>query len=305
MKLKLLNDMMIYVKVVEQGSFTGAANALDISKSVVSKHVARLEKTLEAQLLKRSTRNLSMTDAGRALFERCMSISRDIEEAELAVSYTHQEPTGTLRISAPFSFGHLHLSAAISDFLELHPKLKVHIELGMPEIDMIAQGVDLAIRIGEQPDSTLIARRLSMRPMRVCASPDYLEKHGTPKHPNELAEHHCLLYQGSPTGNEWHFQHNDELIRIPIRARFSSNSSQALEKAAVSGLGIVMLPGYMMTQDIKNGRLISLLQEYCPATIGIFAVYPHTRHLAPKVRSFIDFLQDRFSEDEYWYNPDE
>ncbi len=300
MRLKLLNDMMIFVKVVDNSSFTAAADKLGISKSVVSKHIARLEKTLSAQLLQRSTRSLTLTEAGRSLYERCLSISRDVEEAELAVSYTQEKPRGTLRVTSAVSFGHQHLASAIADFLVLHPEMNVEMLLSNYYEDMIGHGLDLSIRVGELEDSSLIARRLAVLCMRVCASPTYLKKHGTPKHPQDLLEHNCLLYEGSPTGKEWHFEHNKETIRIPIKYNFASNSSQALEQAAAAGLGIAYLPGYMMTQDVKNGNLITLLEDYCPPNIPIHAVYPHTRHLAPKVRVFIDFLVERYQANTYW-----
>lgn len=300
MKLQLLNDIMTFIKVVENNSFTGAAQELGISKSVASKHISRLEKTLGAQLLHRSTRKLTPTEAGRAIYENCSRISDDLDEAERAVSYTHTAPRGVLRITAPSSFASLHLAPAIKDFIDAYPEIKVHVLLGPQYRDPLTSGIDVSIQTGSLPDSNFMARCIAMRSMRVCAAPEYLEKHGTPTTPEELYQHNCLHYVGSPTGDEWSFETDTGPARIKIRGNLSTNNSLTLEKAAVAGLGIVMLPGFMMTKDIKSGKLVSLLEEYCPENIGIYAVYPFTRHVAPKVRVFIDFLAQRYARQDYW-----
>jgi DNA-binding transcriptional LysR family regulator len=300
MKPQLLVDLILFIAIVEQKSFTSAANLFGMTKSVVSKHITRLEKSLGVQLLRRSTRKLSLTEAGQALYERCAHIKTDLEEAEQAALNTHGIPSGTLRVNTTFSFGHLHLVPAVAEFMARFPEIKVELYLGGHYDDLIANGLDLGIRIGQLPDSNLIARRLTIRQMRVCASPDYLKKNGSPEIPEDLYQHQCLLYLNSPTGNEWHFDTKSGKTRIKINSHFASNSSQSLEAAAVAGIGIVLLPGYMMTKHIKQGKLISLLDEYCPANIGIHAVYPATRHLATKVRVFVDFLAERFQSDNYW-----
>lgn len=300
MKPQLLVDLILYIAIVEQKSFTSAASHFGMTKSVVSKHITRLEKSLGVQLLRRSTRKLSLTEAGQALYERCAHIKTDLEEAEQAALNTHITPNGTLRVSSTFSFGHLHLVPAIADFMTRYPEIKIELYLGGHYDDLIENGLDIGIRIGKLPDSNLIARRLATRHMRVCASPTYLKRHGTPKSPEDLHHHNCLLYLNSPTGDEWHFDAKKEKIRIKIHTNFTSNSSQCLEAAAVAGIGIVLLPGYMMTKHIRQGKLISLLDEYCPANIGIHAVYPSTRHLATKVRVFVDFLAERFQSQDYW-----
>lgn len=300
MKPQLLVDLILFITIVEQKSFTSAADHFGMTKSVVSKHITRLEKSLGVQLLRRSTRKLSLTEAGQALYQRCAHIKADLEEAEQATLNTHIAPRGTLRINSTFSFGHLHLVPAVADFMARHPDIKIELFLGGHYDDLIENGLDLGIRIGKLPDSNLIARRLTVRNMRVCASPDYLKKYGQPQTPDDLYKHNCLLYLNSPTGDEWHFENPKGKIRIKINSNFASNSSQSLEAAAVAGIGIVLLPGYTMTKHIKQGKLISLLDEYCPANIGIHAVYPATRHLATKVRVFVDYLAERFQNDDYW-----
>lgn len=300
MKPQLLVDLILFIAIVEQKSFTSAAKHFGMTKSVASKHITRLEKRLGVQLLRRSTRKLSLTEAGQALYERCAHIKNDLEEAEQAALNTHGKPSGTLRINSTFGFSHLHLVPAIADFMSTYPDIKVELFLGSHYNDLIENGLDLGIRIGKLADSNLIARRLTIRNMRVCASPNYLARHGKPQQPDDLYQHNCLLYLNSPTGDEWHFDGPKGLSRIKIKTRFASNSSQSLEAAAVAGIGIVLLPGYMMNKHIKQGKLISLLDDYCPANIGIHAVYPATRHLAMKVRIFVDFLVDRFQREEYW-----
>lgn len=300
MKPQLLVDLILFITIVEKQSFTGAAKEFGMTKSIVSKHFSRLEKSLGVQLLRRSTRKLSLTEAGQMLYERCQHIKGDLEEAEQAALNTHENPRGILRVGSTFSFGHLHLIPAIAEFMQKYPDLKVELLLGDYYENLIEHGLDLGVRVGKLPDSNLISRPLTTRYMRVCASPAYLKKHGTPKKPEDLYEHNCLLYLNSPTGNEWHFEGPKGKARIKINSNFASNNSQSLETAAVEGIGIVLLPGYMMTKHIQKGKLVNLLEGYCPQNIGINAVYPATRHLASKVRLFIDFLVQRFENESYW-----
>ena len=300
MKPQLLVDLILFVTIVEKKSFTAAAKEFNMTKSIVSKHFSRLEKSLGVQLLRRSTRKLSLTEAGQTIYERCAHIKTDLEDAEQAALNTHVSPRGTLRIGSTFSFGHLHIVPAIAEFMQLYPDIKIELLLGGHYDDLIEHGLDLSIRVGKLPDSNLISRCLTVRYMRVCASPDYLKKNGTPKIPEDLLNHNCLLYLNSPTGDEWHFEGKKGKTRIKIKSNFSSNNSQSLEAAAVAGVGIVLLPGYIMTRHLQKGKLINLLDGYCPANIGIHAVYPATRHLASKVRFFIDFLVQRFENETYW-----
>lgn len=296
----LLMDMMLFVAVVENKSFSAAARQFGVTKSIVSKRITRLEKRLGIQLIFRSTRKLSLSEAGNELFERCLRIKADLEDAELALTVSRNKPHGTLRINCPVSFGYLHLVPAISDFNKIYPEVHVELFLGMLYDDLIESGLDMAIRIGELPDSNLSARKLTVRRMLVSASPEYLKKYGTPKEPEDLLKHNCLRHLHSPTGTEWRFVRDNHIVRIPIQGNFAATSSQTIESAAVAGMGIAMLPGYMTTSDIKKGNLVRLLVDYCPRNIGIHAVYPQTAHLAPKVRAFIDFCAERFGDESYW-----
>jgi DNA-binding transcriptional LysR family regulator len=296
----LLADMMLFLAVVEQKSFTAAAKQFGITKSVVSKRITRLEKALGVQLLFRSTRKLSLSDVGETLFQRCQKIKEDLHEVEQVIKATHAEPQGRLRVATPASFARLHLVSAVADFMRQYSQVEVEILHGGAYEDLVEHGTDCAIRIGHLPDSSLLAKRLTVRKMRVCAAPAYLEKHGVPKTPDDLVQHNCLTHKNSPTGNEWHFLCGRKQQRVQVTGNFSAGSSQVLEKAAVDGIGIVMLPGYMMTKDIQSGNLQRLLEDYCQDEIGIYAVFNQSKHIAPKLRAFIDFLYQRFADEGYW-----
>jgi len=271
-----------------------------MSKSIVSKRITRLEQSLKVQLLNRSTRKLSLTEAGSVFYERCVRIYEDVRDAELEVTYTHTEPQGWLRIAAPFSFGYVHLAPAIAEFSKKHPKIKVDLHLSAHPVDLIEEGFDLGVEIGDLKDSNLIARKLASRPMRVCASPEYFKKHGIPKTPEDLTEHNCLIFEDQMTGPEWRFALNKKDIFVKVHGNMFSNNGRALLEAACEGLGIVFLPGFMVTRQLKRGSLKSVLDDYCPYGIDVHAVYPQNRHLATKIRYFIDFLVERFGEEGYW-----
>lgn len=302
MQSVLLTDMMLFLAVVDNKSFTAAANHFGITKSVVSKRISRLEKHLGSQLLYRSTRKLSLSEVGQILYDHCSQIKSNLEAAELAVTARTTEPRGRLRVNCPSSFAYLHLVPVVAEFMKQYPEVNIELLPGEGYDDMVESGIDVAIRIGDLPDSSLVAKRLTLRKMRVCAAPSYIEKHGKPERPEDLVNHNCLTHHHSPTGNEWHFLDGKRQIRIPVKGNFSASNSQVIESAAVSGVGLAMLPGYMMTADLREGRLVQILEDYCDKDIAIYAVYQQTRHLAPKVRAFIDYLYKRFQDETYWDN---
>ncbi len=293
-------DWLAFITIVEEKSFTLAAQRLAVSPSVLSKRITRLESQLKARLLQRTTRQLMLTEIGQLFFERCQRIRSEMQDAALAVSQTQQKPQGTLRINSPMSFGHLHLVPAISDFMHLYPDIRVELVLGSHYANLIEGSLDLAIHTDELLDSCLAARRIALRSTRVYGAPNYFAKHGIPKQPQDLTQHNCLLYQLQPTKHTWHFQHNGVDEYVKVNGNFKANSSHALAAAAVTGLGIVKLPGYMVTEDIQAGRLISVLKDYCPRDTGIYIVYPQNRYLSINVRAFIDYLVQRFSSEHYW-----
>ena len=290
-----LTGMAVFARVVEAQSFTGAAGQLAMSKSAVSKTVAALEDRLGARLLNRTTRRLALTEVGRAFYERCVRIVAEAEEAELAVTRLQQVPRGTLRVNAPVSFGILHLGPALPDFMLRHPELKVDIEFTDRFVDLIEEGWDLAVRIAALPDSSLIARKLADNDTVVSAAPAYWERRGRPRVPQDLAQHACITYAYHANPAEWPFADPDgRRIGVRVAGPLHTNSGDMSLAAARAGLGVVRLPRFICGPDLAAGRLEAVLAEAMPPPPGIFALYPHNRHLSAKVRAFVDFLVARF-----------
>ena len=291
-----LNSMAVFARVVEEQGFSAAARRLGLSKSAVSKHVAQLEDRIGAQLLQRTTRRLRLTDVGAAFYERCARILAEAEEAELAVSHMSAAPRGTLRISAPVSFGIRYLGAPLAEFASKHPQLRLEIVLNDRLVDMVDEGYDLAIRIGKLADSSLIAKRLCAMPMYVVAAPDYLAQHGTPEVPADLQRHNCMLYSLSTTGDVYHFRQEDRDITVKIDGTMRANNGDILLEAVRQGVGIAFVPAYLCGCDLRSGQLVELLPTFRAAPGAISAVYPPNRHLSVKVRVFVDFLVAHFAE---------
>lgn len=295
------SQLKAFVDVVEAGSFSRAADRLGIGKSLVSRRVSELEKHLGTQLLQRTTRSLSLTSHGKAFFEQAIRILGDLDEAEQAVMDDAGALRGRLRVAAPLSFGLHHLGSAINAFLSDHPGIELDLDLNDRQVDLVEEGFDMAIRIGELPDSTLIARRLGAAHFATCASPSYLEKHGRPDHPDELAGHVGLHYTNTTTAEAWRF---DGLDRDPPTAipgiRLRVNNGDALAAAAVAGLGIVNLPTFIVADALRRGELVAILRDYRRPPIGIHALYPPGRLTPRRLRVFSDYLQGRFGETPYW-----
>jgi len=293
--------MRTFVGVVEAGSITGAAERLGIAKSAVSRRLADLEERLSVQLFRRTTRRLNLTDTGRGFYERCVRLLADIEEAELAVSQEHGTLCGRLRVAVPLSFGLGHLGPAMDAFLRTHPEVEFDLDLNDRQVDLLAEGFDLAVRIADLQDSSLIAR--SLAPVRhvVCASPAYLAEHGTPASPAELAGHNCLVYTNAPTPEIWEYvDPAGRPNRVRVRARLQANNGDCLRHAAEDGHGIVLGPSFILYRSIERGELRPILTGYQWPTLHAYAVYPRTRHLSRRVRAFVDFLAERFAGVPYW-----
>ena len=295
-----LDAMNAFAKVVASGSYAEAARRLGLTRSAVSKAVMELEQLLGARLLDRTTRRLSPTEAGRAYFERCVDILAAIEETELQVSRLHEEPRGVLRVNAPMSFGTLYLGDAIADFMAAYPDLKVELTLNDRFIDPLEEGVDVTVRIGALPDSSLIARKLAPARRVLVASPDYLARHGEPQTPDDLTRHRCLNYGHSTTMQRWRLTRDGETIVVPITSYLCSNNGDVLRAAALKGNGITRLPTFIVGADIKAQRLRVVLPSYAPTSLGIYALYAPNRYLAAKTRVLIDFLVERFGNDPAW-----
>jgi len=295
-----LISMQVFEKVAKHNSFTAAARDMGLSKAMVSKHIASLENSLDVLLLNRTTRRLSLTESGAAYLERVKNILADIEEMELAVSTLSSEPRGTLKLSAPTSFGSFHLARAIGGYKQIYPD--VHIEMILTERlhDLVEDGLDLAIHVGHLDDSSLIAKRLASARMIVCGSPAYFEKHGIPETPEDLIYHQCLIYSPRTPANEWIFKKDNKKFNVRVSGDIRSNIGDALRVAAMQDSGLIQLPTYMTGLDIKAGRLQAVLENYEPPESPINALYLHRKHLSAKVRTFVDYLYDILHPVPYW-----
>ena len=296
-----LANMEAFVRVAEMKSFSEAARRLRSSKSLVSRQVAALEAELGVRLFHRTTRSLSLTDEGRGYHAQVTRILGEIEEANLSVSQSQAAPRGRLRVSAPMSFGILHLAPAIRDFLTRYPEVELDLSLNDRYVDVVDEGFDLAIRIGRLTDSSLVARKLARHRMILCAGPAYLKQHGAPKDPDDLKRHQCLCYSTNSLAPEWMFTTKDgKPWPVAIAGRLHANNGDVLRTATLQGLGTTYLPSFIVGADVQASTLVSLLPEFVPTDAAIHAVYPHTRHLSPKVRAFIDFLAERYGPRPHW-----
>jgi DNA-binding transcriptional LysR family regulator len=294
-------DLQTFVHIVSTGSISGAAEHMGVAKSAVSRRLAELEAHLGVQLVRRTTRRLSLTESGRGFYERCVRLLTDLAEAEQDVLQAHAALRGTLRVALPLSFGLLHLAPAIQDFVALHPGVEFDLDFNDRQVDLLQEGFDVAIRIAQLPDSSLIARRIAPIRQVVCASPDYFAIHGRPQQPAELARHACLAYSNLASPGTWSYRQADGqsgAVKIPIRLK--SNNGDFLISAALAGLGIIMQPTFYVHRAIASGALIPVLTDYRWPEINAYALYPSTRHLSRRVRTFVDFLVQRFDGIPYW-----
>ena len=289
-----LSSIRAFVKVVEAASFSEAGRRLRLSRSAVSKYVAELEADLGVQLLSRTTRRVTPTENGQAYFERALAILADLDAADHAVAQLQATPRGLLRINAPMSFGTMQLGPAVAGFMKQYPELQIQLTLSDEQVDPVQEGLDVTLRIAELELSSLIARKIMPIERVVCASPGYLKRHGTPKHPSELRDHSCLTYGYLSTGNQWKLTGKDGDHWISPRWTLCANNAEVLRDAAAAGRGIAMLPDFIAAVALKNGALRTCLADYKSPPLALYAIYPPTRHLAIKVRLFIDYLVETF-----------
>lgn len=297
-----LSAMLVFCRVVESGGFTAAAGELGLSKSAVSKQIARLEDCLGSRLLNRTTRTLSLTEAGTAFYERCQDVVAAAQAAEATVQHLAAAPRGELRINAPMSFGIRHIAPALPAFLERYPELCVDLVLNDRVVDLVEEGFDVGVRIGALADSSLVARRLAPARRVVCAAPAYLARAGRPQQPEDLRGHDCISYAYLPSGNQWRFRHTEHgERRIKISGRLKGNNGDALIAAAVGGVGLTLTPTFLVSEELRRGALEVVLADWeAYPEIGINAVFPASRNLSLKVRVFVDFLAGRFGERPPW-----
>lgn len=289
--MDLVGCMRTFAQVAEQRSFTAAAERLDVSRGLVTRQVAQLEDHLGARLLNRTTRRVSLTEAGSAYFERCVQLLADLEEAEAVAASHLAEARGTLRVTCALAFGVRYVAPLIGGYMRQQPRVAVDLSFNDRTVDIVEEGYDLAIRIGALASSSLSARRLASTRMIVCAAPAYWRAHGKPSTPEELAAHDALHYVYSSTSDAWQFTGpGGDARSVRIRYRLRANNGEALLRAAASGLGVVQLPAFLVHAAMAAGELESALDDFCGPELGIHAVYPARRLLAAKVRTFVDYL---------------
>jgi len=294
-------DLQAFGAVVEAGTFTAAAERLDSTKSAVSRRVSRLEERLGVQLLRRTTRVLNLTETGQSFYDHSARILADLDEAEAAIQLEHGELRGSLRVALPLSFGVRHMCKPIAAFTKQHPKLHFDLDLNDRRIDLVEEGMDLALRIGHLKDSSLIARRLFDVRTVVAASPHYLKIHGTPQTPEDLRDHDCLVYSNLVDPDKWRWKDGEGKEHVvKVNTVLRASSGDFLANAAAHGMGVVIQPTFLASEAIRRGNLVPLLTEYEWPVSPAYAVYPPTRHLSYRVRAFIDFLVERFSGTPQW-----
>jgi len=299
-----LSAIQVFAQVVEAGSFAKAADRLGLSTSAASRHVAELEGHLQTRLLNRTTRRVSLTESGRAFYERAVQLLGDLAEAEQEASSAAVVPRGTIRLTTAINFGVRHVAPAIAEFMARHPEVRFDVSLSDRVVDLVEEGLDLAIRIGPPGGDNLVARKLGETRLVPCASPEYLAKHGAPKTPEELERHNCLTYEYVSPRHVWRFRDRAGTERaVRVSGRLHSNNGDLLAEVAAEGAGIVFEPAFIVGPEVRAGRLVPLLQEFVPPPVPIYALYPSRKHLSAKVRRFVEFLTERFAGAEDWSAP--
>jgi len=287
-------EMRAFAAVIDAGSFVGAADELNISKAAISRQVAELEARLGVRLLNRTTRRLSLTGEGEVFYARAKDLLGSLEEMEAEVAARKGHAVGELKVTAPVSFGVQHLAPLWPGFMAKHPLVRLEVTLADRFVDLVEEGVDLAVRIARLESSSLVSRKLSSTRLVLCASPKYLKKHGRPRHPADLARHAVIAYSLLSVGDDWQFTGPEGLVQVRVEPRMRTNSGDTCRTAALGHEGIVLEPSFMVADDIAAGTLVQLLPEYSSLELGIYAVYPSRKFVAPKVRALIDYLADAF-----------
>lgn len=302
-----LGAMRLFLRVTESGSFSAAGRRLGMAPSSVSRQLGGLEDSLGVRLLNRTTRRLSLTEAGRLYHERAERILADVDEAIAAVAYLHTSPRGLLRINVPLVFGRLHVVPALAAFLRQYPDVRIDLVLTDHFVNLVEEGVDVAIRVGELADSSLIAGRLAPNRRVICASPAYIARHGEPKLPDDLSRHHCLVYKMNLANATWRLQGPEGEIGVAVSGPLQANDLGALYAAVLEGLGLGLLPTWLVGDCLRSGELVGVLGDYQATATGfdtaIHAVFPQARQLSAKVRAFVDFMAARFSPRPPWEAP--
>ncbi|OIQ85672.1 HTH-type transcriptional regulator DmlR [mine drainage metagenome] len=287
-----LQAMRVFTAVVETGSFARAAEQLHLSATATSRHVAELEKHLGAQLLQRTTRRIHLTEIGANYYDRCRLILADVEEAEAQAATSEAQPKGILRISLPHSFGLRYIAPLVPDFCKRYPELQLELSFSDRTVDLVEEGIDMAIRISGELKTSLVARKLAPVRMAACAAPAYLALHGTPLTPDELGEHNCITYSYAATANTWTFLHDGKPVEVQVKGLLRSNSGDMGRLAARDGLGITTLPDFIICDDLRSGALTALLPDYPIPPIHVYAVYLPGARRAARIKAMVEYLWD-------------
>ncbi len=287
-------EMQAFVAVAESGSFVNAADALETSKAAVSRYVAQLEERLGVRLMNRTTRRQSLTDEGHAFLVHCKETLALIDDAEQEIQNKRSSPTGLIRINAPLTFGILHLAPLWGKFMALYPQVELEVTLSDRIVDLVDEGYDIAVRIASLPSSTLISRKLASTSLVVCASPKYLKGKAKLAHPSDLKNHSVISYSYLATGDEWVFDGPDGQVRVKTKPRIHTNNGDTCRSAALAHQGIVLQPTFLVGPDIHKGDLVALLPDFKTIELGIYAVYPSRKLVAPRIRALVDFLVKEF-----------
>ena len=300
MAIDVLTGMRVFTAVVDAMSFAKAAEQLDLSRGMTSRYVAQIESHLGVRLLNRTTRHLSLTEAGQDYYQRAAQVLAMVEDAERAAAQETQEPRGTLRVATSMAFGATHLGAAVNAYLQRYPQVTMDMSLNDRIVDLVEEGFDLAVRIARSIDPGLVARPITRARIVACASPGYLEKFGTPRTPADLAKHNCLTYAHSGLEREWRFARRGRESRVKVAGNLHGNNGNIICDAAAAGLGVIVQPTFLVYELLRTRKLVRILDGWEAEALTIYAVYPNRQFLPPKVRSFIDFMVERFSDEPYW-----
>ena len=287
-----LNGILAFVHSAQTRSFTKAARALGMSPSGVSKAISRLEAGYKVRLLHRTSRSVTMTPEGTAFYERCRQIVADLEDAEQLLSRAREQPHGMLRVTLPLSAGRLHLARVIPEFAARYPEVEIEASITDRLVDLIEEGVDVAVRMGKPPDSRLIARQIASGTLATCASPAYLKRHGTPRKPEDLAAHNCIRFvlPSSGRAQAWRFQRNGKPFTLPVSGTLTLDHAEALVEAAKAGTALIQISSYVTAPALRSGELKAVLASFQVESPAIWVMYPQNRHLTPRVRAFVDFM---------------
>lgn len=283
-------------EVARRGSFSMAAQVLDVSKANVSKYVAELESRLGVRLFNRSTRTVSLTDAGSLLLERSAPLVEMIELTRLELQQRARQPSGRLRVTAPLGLGHLGLTATLAEFMRQYPEVTVSLDLSNHIVDLVGEGIDLAVRAGRIGDGNIIVRKLQQLQFVVCASPAYWEQRGLPAHPDDLADHEALTYSLRDNGHEWRFELDGEPYAVPVRSRLNASDPYALVGPAVQGLGMLHVPCHVVQPQLDRGELVATLADYSPRDVWLYLAYAQRRHNSAALKALLAFLEAKWAQ---------